>query len=173
MEETQNYESGIFGKAEVRFGGKIAIHIVDYKGTKTHGIALCELFKKGTVGEPAPTPQHHDPQVFLVFDNIKSVEMLENALMSVRESFKREAEGWYEKDELTPEQEALLGQKITDMDLSVRTLNITKANGIETIRDLVRLHKTDWLKFRNGGKKSLTELDDFIQSVGLQWGMNV
>ncbi len=173
MEENQNYESGIFGKAEVRFGGKIAIHVVDYKGTNTHGIALCEFYKKGTVGEPAPIQQFHDPQVFLVFDNIKSVEMLEDALMSVRESFKRDAEELEAKDKLTSEQEALLGQKITDLDLSVRTLNITKANGIETVRDLVRLKKTDWLKFRNGGKKSLAELDDFIQSIGLQWGMNV
>ncbi|MBR6140916.1 MAG: hypothetical protein IKQ37_04030 [Bacteroidaceae bacterium] len=173
MEENQNYESGIFGKAEVRFGGKISIHVVDYKGTKTHGIALCELFKKGTVGEPAPTPQHHDPQVFLVFDNIKSVEMLEDALMSVRESFKRDAEGVAARDKLTPEQEALLDQKVTDMKLTVRTLNILKSNDIYTVRDLVRLKKLDWIKFRNGGKKSLAELDDFIQSIGLQWGMNV
>ncbi|MBR6076922.1 MAG: DNA-directed RNA polymerase subunit alpha, partial [Paludibacteraceae bacterium] len=72
-----------------------------------------------------------------------------------------------------PEQEALLDQKVTDMKLTVRTLNILKSNDIYTVRDLVRLKKLDWIKFRNGGKKSLAELDDFIQSIGLQWGMNV
>jgi DNA-directed RNA polymerase alpha subunit len=41
------------------------------------------------------------------------------------------------------------------------------------MRDLVRLQKTDWLKFRTSGKKSLTELDDFIKDHDLKWGMNV
>ena len=47
------------------------------------------------------------------------------------------------------------------------------ANGIDTILDLCRLKKTDWLKFRNGGKKSFTELDDFLTAHNLTWGMNV
>ena len=47
------------------------------------------------------------------------------------------------------------------------------ANGIDTILDLCRLKKTDWLRFRNGGKKSLTELDDFLEKHGLEWGMEV
>ena len=63
----------------------------------------------------------------------------------------------------------MLDRKLTDYPLSVRTLNCLKANGIETMRDLVRLHKTDWLKFRNGGKKSLSELNDLLHDNGLDW----
>lgn len=63
----------------------------------------------------------------------------------------------------------MLDRKLTDYPLSVRTLNCLKANGIETMRDLVRLHKTDWLKFRNGGKKSLAELNDLLHDNGLDW----
>ena len=63
----------------------------------------------------------------------------------------------------------MLDRKLTDYPLSVRTLNCLKVNGIETMRDLVRLHKTDWLKFRNGGKKSLAELNDLLHDNGLDW----
>lgn len=77
----------------------------------------------------------------------------------------------------TPEMPAVLNEmldrKLTDYPLSVRTLNCLKANGIETMRDLVRLQKTDWLKFRTSGKRSLTELDEFIKDHDLKWGMNV
>jgi len=67
----------------------------------------------------------------------------------------------------------MLDRKLTDYSLSVRTLNCLKANGIETMRDLVRLQKIDWLKFRTSGKKSLMELDEFIKDHDLKWGMNV
>lgn len=77
------------------------------------------------------------------------------------------------REQLSPEMEALLNAKTEELNLTVRTLNLLKANGIETVRDLCRLKKTDWLKFRNGGKKSLTELDDFLTDHGLTWGMNV
>lgn len=76
------------------------------------------------------------------------------------------------REQLSPEMEALLGRKTEELDLSVRTRNLLKANGIDTVRDLCRLKKTDWLKFRNGGKKSLTELDDFLTDHNLTWGMN-
>ncbi len=76
------------------------------------------------------------------------------------------------REQLPPEMEALLSRKTEELDLTVRTRNILKANGIETVRDLCRLKRTDWLKFRNGGKKSLTELDDFLTDHGLTWGMN-
>jgi len=76
-------------------------------------------------------------------------------------------------EQLPPEMKALLSQKTEELDLSVRTLNLLKANGIGTIRDLCRLTVTDWLKFRNSGKKSLTELDDFLTAHNLTWGMNV
>ena len=70
-------------------------------------------------------------------------------------------------------QDKFLDSKMADFMLSVRTLNCLKANNIETVRDLVRLHKTDWLKFRTSGKKSLTELDEFITAHNLEWGMDV
>lgn len=73
----------------------------------------------------------------------------------------------------TPEMKALLSQKIEELNLTVRTLNLLKANDINTIRDLCRLKKTDWLNFRNSGMKSLTELDDFLAAHNLTWGMNV
>ena len=59
--------------------------------------------------------------------------------------------------------------KIEDCNLSVRTTNICKANGINTLGDLCKLHKTDWLKFRNSGRKSLAELDDLLHDNGLDW----
>lgn len=76
-------------------------------------------------------------------------------------------------EQLSPETKALLSQKVENLDLSVRTRSLLKANGIDTIRDLCRLNKTDWLKFRNSGKKSLTELDDFLTAHNLMWGMDV
>lgn len=63
----------------------------------------------------------------------------------------------------------ILSKRLVDCDLSVRTLNICHANGIETLGDLTKLHKTDWLKYRNGGKKSLIELDDLLAANGLEW----
>lgn len=63
----------------------------------------------------------------------------------------------------------ILSKCLVDCELSVRTLNICHANGIETLGDLTKLHKTDWLKYRNGGKKSLIELDDLLAANGLEW----
>jgi hypothetical protein len=63
--------------------------------------------------------------------------------------------------------------KLVDFDLSVRTLNILHAGGIDTIGELVKLYKTDVLKLRNAGRKTLTELDDFLTAHNLTWGMNV
>ena len=59
----------------------------------------------------------------------------------------------------------LLKTKLADMDLSVRALNCLKAANVETLGDLVQYNKTDLLKFRNFGKKSLTELDDLLERV--------
>lgn len=63
----------------------------------------------------------------------------------------------------------ILSKRLVDCELSVRTLNICHANSIETLGDLTKLHKTDWLKYRNGGKKSLMELDDLLAANGLEW----
>ena len=59
------------------------------------------------------------------------------------------------------------------MDLSVRALNCLKAADVETLGELVSYNKNDLLKFRNFGKKSLTELEDLIESKGLSFGMDV
>ena len=76
-------------------------------------------------------------------------------------------------EQLPPLEKALLSQKVEELDLSVRTRNLLKANGINTLLDLCRLKKTDYLKFRNGGKKSFIELDDFLTDHNLTWGMDV
>ncbi len=67
----------------------------------------------------------------------------------------------------------LLKTKLVDMDLSVRALNCLKAADVETLGDLVQYNKTDLLKFRNFGKKSLTELDDLLASLNLSFGMDI
>ncbi len=67
----------------------------------------------------------------------------------------------------------LLKTKLTDMDLSVRALNCLKAADVESLGDLVQYNKTDLLKFRNFGKKSLTELDDLLAGLNLSFGMDI
>ena len=67
----------------------------------------------------------------------------------------------------------VLKSKLIDMDLSVRALNCLKSAEIETLGDLVAIQKSDLLKFRNFGKKSLSELEDLVKSKGLEFGMNV
>ena len=67
----------------------------------------------------------------------------------------------------------LLKTRLVDMDLSVRALNCLKAADVETLGELVSYNKNDLLKFRNFGKKSLTELEDLIESKGLSFGMDV
>ena len=67
----------------------------------------------------------------------------------------------------------LLKTKLVDLDLSVRALNCLKAADVETLGELVAFNKQDLLKFRNFGKKSLTELDELVRSRGLEFGMNV
>jgi DNA-directed RNA polymerase subunit alpha len=66
----------------------------------------------------------------------------------------------------------LLKTKLVDLDLSVRALNCLKAADVETLGDLVSYNKNDLLKFRNFGKKSLTELEELVKSKGLDFGMN-
>ena len=76
-------------------------------------------------------------------------------------------------DETSLHMRQLLKSKLVDMDLSVRALNCLKAADIETLGDLVSYNKNDLLKFRNFGKKSLTELEDLVENKGLSFGMNV
>lgn len=67
----------------------------------------------------------------------------------------------------------LLKSKLVDMDLSVRALNCLKSAEVETLAELVVFNKTDLLKFRNFGKKSLTELEDLLTSLNLSFGMDI
>ena len=67
----------------------------------------------------------------------------------------------------------LLNQKLQDMDLSVRALNCLKQAEVETLGELVKYHRADLLKFRNFGKKSLTELDELLERNGLAFGMDI
>lgn len=78
-----------------------------------------------------------------------------------------------EFDENTLHIRQLLKTKLVDMDLSVRALNCLKAADVETLGELVAFNKNDLLKFRNFGKKSLTELEDLVKTKGLEFGMNV
>jgi len=78
-----------------------------------------------------------------------------------------------EFDETSLHMRQLLKTKLVDLDLSVRALNCLKAADVETLGDLVSYNKNDLLKFRNFGKKSLTELEDLVEAKGLAFGMNV
>lgn len=78
-----------------------------------------------------------------------------------------------EFDETSLHMRQLLKTKLVDMDLSVRALNCLKAADVENLGQLVTYNKSDLLKFRNFGKKSLTELEDLVQNKGLSFGMNV
>ena len=67
----------------------------------------------------------------------------------------------------------LLQTHLTEHDLSVRALNCLKTAEVETLGDLVKFQRSDLLKFRNFGKKSLTELDELLASKDLHFGMDV
>ena len=67
----------------------------------------------------------------------------------------------------------LLKSKLVDMDLSVRALNCLKAADVETLGELVVFNKNDLLKFRNFGKKSLTEFDQLLDTLNLSFGMDI
>jgi len=98
---------------------------------------------------------------FMLFSDEKIT--LENAEMDGNEEF----------DEEVLRMRQLLKTKLVDMDLSVRALNCLKAADVETLGDLVQFNKTDLLKFRNFGKKSLTELDDLLDSLNLSFGTDI
>lgn len=101
-------------------------------------------------------------QHFLLFsDNNMAVELEEEA--TIQDEF----------DESSLHIRQLLKSKLADLDLSVRALNCLKAAEVETLGQLVAFNKPDLLKFRNFGKKSLTELENLVKSKGLDFGMKV
>ena len=87
-----------------------------------------------------------------------------------------EAEDKYGNEEFDEEvlhMRQLLKTKLVDMDLSVRALNCLKSAEVETLGELVQFNKNDLLKFRNFGKKSLTELEALLEANNLEFGMDV
>ncbi len=76
-------------------------------------------------------------------------------------------------DEESLHMRQLLKTKLVDMDLSVRALNCLKAAEVDTLGDLVSFNKGDLMKFRNFGKKSLTELEELVNNKGLSFGMDL
>jgi DNA-directed RNA polymerase subunit alpha len=98
---------------------------------------------------------------FMLFSDEKIT--LENDKQSANEEF----------DEEVLHMRQLLKTKLVDLDLSVRALNCLKAAEVETLGDLVKFNKNDLLKFRNFGKKSLTELDELLEGMNLNFGMDI
>ncbi len=115
------------------------------------------IHPKDALKEAARILIHH----FMLFSDEKIT--LENNDIDVNEEF----------DEEVLHMRQLLKTKLVDMDLSVRALNCLKAADVETLGDLVQYNKTDLLKFRNFGKKSLTELDDLLESLNLSFGTDI
>jgi DNA-directed RNA polymerase subunit alpha len=115
------------------------------------------IHPKDALKESAKILIHH----FMLFSDEKIT--LDTEVKSAAEEF----------DETSLHMRQLLKSKLVDMDLSVRALNCLKAADVETLGDLVSYNKNDLLKFRNFGKKSLTELEELVISKGLSFGMNV
>lgn len=84
-----------------------------------------------------------------------------------------DTDGNEEFDEEVLHMRQLLKSKLADMDLSVRALNCLNAADVETLGELVKFNKNDLLKFRNFGKKSLTELDELLEGLNLSFGMDI
>jgi len=112
---------------------------------------------KGALKEAAKILIHH----FMLFSDEKIA--VEKEDKTVTEEF----------DENSLHIRQLLKTKLVDLDLSVRALNCLKAADVETLGDLVTFNKNDLLKFRNFGKKSLTELEELVRNKNLEFGMNV
>ncbi|MBQ2436170.1 MAG: DNA-directed RNA polymerase subunit alpha [Bacteroidaceae bacterium] len=115
------------------------------------------IHPKDALKEAAKILIHH----FMLFSDEKIT--LENTEFDANEEF----------DEEVLHMRQLLKTKLTDMNLSVRALNCLKAAEVDTLGQLVQFNKTDLLKFRNFGKKSLTELDDLLESLNLSFGTDI
>ncbi|UYW01419.1 DNA-directed RNA polymerase subunit alpha [Flavobacterium agricola] len=115
------------------------------------------IHPKDALTEAAKTLIHHfmlfsDERITLEADEIAQTESYDEESLHMRQ---------------------LLKTKLVDMDLSVRALNCLKAAEVETLGDLVTYNKNDLMKFRNFGKKSLTELDELVAVKGLSFGMDL
>ena len=115
------------------------------------------IHPKDALTEAAKTLIHHfmlfsDERITLEADEIAQSEVYDEESLHMRQ---------------------LLKTKLIDMYLSVRALNCLKAAEVDTLGDLVSFNKSDLMKFRNFGKKSLTELEDLVVSKGLNFGMDL
>jgi DNA-directed RNA polymerase subunit alpha len=115
------------------------------------------IHPKDALTEAAKTLIHHfmlfsDERITLEADEIAQSEVYDEESLHMRQ---------------------LLKTKLIDMDLSVRALNCLKAAEVDTLGDLVSFNKSDLMKFRNFGKKSLTELEDLVIAKGLNFGMDL
>tara|TARA_Y100001936_G_scaffold222289_1_gene238047 strand:- start:79 stop:1071 length:993 start_codon:yes stop_codon:yes gene_type:complete len=115
------------------------------------------IHPKDALTEAAKTLIHHfllfsDERITLEADEIAQAETYDEESLHMRQ---------------------LLKTKLIDMDLSVRALNCLKAAEVDTLGDLVSYNKNDLMKFRNFGKKSLTELEELVVLKGLSFGMNL
>ena len=115
------------------------------------------IHPKDALKEAAKILIHH----FMLFSDEKFTLNLEES--SATEEF----------DEDVLHMRQLLKTKLSEQDLSVRALNCLKAAEVETVGDLVRFNRNDLLKFRNFGKKSLSELDELLTTLNLHFGMDV
>lgn len=129
----------------------------DYEKLVLDIVSDGSIHPKDALKEAAKILIHH----FMLFSDEKIT--LDTDVKSESEEF----------DETSLHMRQLLKTKLVDMDLSVRALNCLKAADVETLGDLVSYNKNDLLKFRNFGKKSLTELEDLVDNKGLSFGMNV
>jgi DNA-directed RNA polymerase subunit alpha len=115
------------------------------------------IHPKDALTEAAKTLIHHfllfsDERITLEADEIAQAETYDEESLHMRQ---------------------LLKTKLIDMDLSVRALNCLKAAEVDTLGDLVSFNKNDLMKFRNFGKKSLTELEELVVLKGLSFGMDL
>ena len=99
------------------------------------------------------------PSISLVFRNKESIETVIKNLQALRSKFLKGP--------------AILDAKLEDQDFAIRTLNVLRCAELVTVRDLVRYKRTDLLKFRNFGKVSLRDIDEWLERHDLQWGMDV
>ena len=129
----------------------------DYEKLVFEIISDGSIHPKDALTEAAKTLIHHfllfsDERITLEADEIAQTETYDEESLHMRQ---------------------LLKTKLIDMDLSVRALNCLKAAEVDTLGDLVSFNKNDLMKFRNFGKKSLTELEELVVLKGLSFGMDL
>lgn len=129
----------------------------DYEKLVFEIIGDGSIHPKDALTEAAKTLIHH----FMLFSDERIT--LETDELSHAETY----------DEESLHMRQLLKTKLVDLDLSVRALNCLKAAEVETLGDLVSYNKSDLMKFRNFGKKSLTELEELVEGKGLDFGMDL